>query len=168
MTGVKVFLICRYWQENWRFGKTKRLRRCRLAEEVDRQPPILGSCHCTRGKWGHDRGYVEVSLQPHTRHPRGAQWSLPGVCPWPFWTKKRGTKSGCNLVGKFGFLFYKKSLLLVSYFFISILICSIKGLWKADRHPYKQVSTERHQDAVASVSNLLSRSPAQFGYHICS
>ena len=84
------------------------------------------------------------------------------------WMKKRGTKSGCNLVGNFGFLFYKKSMLLVSYFFISILICSIKGLWKADRHPCKQVSTERHQDAVASVSNLLSRSPAQFGYHICS
>ena len=35
---------------------------------------------------------------------------------------------------KFGFLFYKKSLLLVPYFFISNLICSIKGLWKADRH----------------------------------
>ena len=59
-------------------------------------------------------------------------------------------------------------MLLVSYFFISNLICSIKGLGKADRHTYKQVSTERHQDAITSVSNLLSRSPAQFGYYICS
>ena len=61
-----------------------------------------------------------------------------------------------------------KSLLLISYFFVSYLICSIKGLWKADRYPYKQVSSERHQDVIASLSNLLSRSPAKFGYHICS
>ena len=133
MTGVKVFLFCRYWQENWRFGKTKRLPRCRLVEEVDRQLPILGS-HCTWGKWGHDRGYVEVSLQPHTRHPRGAQWSLPSVCLHGPLDEEERDKDWLQPRRKFGFLFYKKSLLLVSYFFISNLICSIKGLWKADRH----------------------------------